>query len=295
MKDCRFSLPMMNRIASGEVHWFPKSNKETDGVMQRIRAEGPLTPSDFDDKPSSKAMWASSSSKMALEQLFIEGELMVPYRRKFQKVYDLRERVLLEGVDTSVPSETELCQHLISSFLRAHGLGQLKEMSYLRKGMGPAMRSTAQQMEEESTIVRLSIAGRDYYCEPELLDTKPLRSSLRILSPFDNAIIQRDRANSMFDFDYQIECYAKKENRNYGYFCLPLLHRNRLIGRLDAKAERKTSVLHLYHLQLEDSVKNVEEATSALKSELIKFASFNGCKQLQLHRFSRPGRKPDWL
>ncbi|MDP6414118.1 MAG: crosslink repair DNA glycosylase YcaQ family protein [Gammaproteobacteria bacterium] len=233
MKDYRFSLPMMNRIASGEVHWFPKSSKETDRVMRRIRAEGPLTPSDFDDKPSSKAMWARSPSKMALEQLFIEGELMVPCRRNFQKVYDLRERVLPEGVDTSVPTETELCQHLISSFLRTHGLGQLKEMRYLRKGMGSTMGSTALQMEEEGTIVQLSIAGRDYYCEPallELLDTKPLRSSLRVLSPFDNAVIQRDRIKRLFNFNYQIECYVKKENRNYGYFCLPLLHRNRLIG-----------------------------------------------------------------
>ena len=81
-------------------------------------------------------MWVRAPSKNALEQLFIEGELMIPYRNNFHKVYDLTERVLPDSVDTSEPTEEELCRHLISSFIRAHGFGQLKEISYLRKGDG---------------------------------------------------------------------------------------------------------------------------------------------------------------
>ncbi|HAD70793.1 MAG TPA: hypothetical protein DCF94_02110, partial [Gammaproteobacteria bacterium] len=100
-----------------------------------------------------------SPSKRALEQLFIEGELMIPYRINFRKVYDLRERVLPTGVDTSVPSEEELCRHLITSFLRAHGLGSIKEMNYLRKGIGPAMRRTAKEMEEDGLVVPIEIKG----------------------------------------------------------------------------------------------------------------------------------------
>ncbi|MBT70700.1 MAG: hypothetical protein CMQ15_01465 [Gammaproteobacteria bacterium] len=297
MRDYRFSLPMMNRIASGEVHWFPKNKKQTEKVLQRIRSEGLLSSSNFDDKKTSNAMWARSPSKAALEQLFIEGELMVPYRNKFQKVYDLRERVLPAGVDTSAPSEEEWCRHLIRSFLRAHGLGQLKEMSYLKKGMGAAMSKTAQQMEEDDLIVKLSVGGRDYYCEPkllELLHTTLPRSSLRILSPFDNAIIQRKRISALFDFDFQIECYVKKENRVYGYFCLPILHRNKLVGRIDAKADKKTGVLHLFHLQLEGAVRDTNVLLTALQGELKRFATFNGCDELQLHRYSGNGRKPTW-
>lgn len=298
MKDYRYSLPMMNRIASGEVHWYRKNKKLSRIVLDRIRAEGPLSPRDFDDKKTSNAMWARSPSKMAFEQLFIEGELMIPYRINFQKFYDLRERVLPASVDTTLPSEIALCRYLITSFLRANGLGQVKHMNYLRKGIGRAMRRVAQQMEEEGLIVSVSIASEDYYCEPallELLDDLRPRSSLRILSPFDNAVIQRKRINALFDFDYQIECYVKKEDRQYGYFCLPLLHRNRLVGRLDAKADRKTAVLHLNHLHIEGSVANPAQLFAALRGELEKFAAFNACSQLRLHRLSGSDSRPDWL
>lgn len=297
MKDYRFSLPMMNRIASGEVHWYRKNKKETKKVLARIREEGPLRSKDFDDKKTSNDMWARSPSKNALEQLFMEGELMVPYRVNFHKVYDLREHVLPDYVDTTIPSQEELSRHLITGFLRAHGLGQPKEISYLRKSVGPAIRLAAKTMEEEGTIVPIKVAGKDYYCEPaslELLNTRLPRSSLKILSPFDNAIIQRKRINELFGFDYQIECYVRKDKRKFGYFCLPILHRNELVGRLDAKADRKTAVLHLLHLQLEDKAKNKSALLKALHPALIKFAAFNECEELQLHRLSGCAESPGW-
>lgn len=152
MRDYRFSLPMMHRIAAGETHWYPKNKKVCKYVLDRIRNEGALAAKDFDDKPTSKAMWARAPSMHALEQLFIEGELMIAYRNNFHKVYDLTERVLPDSAETKVPTEEELCRHLISSFIRAHGFGQLNEMSYLRKGLGPAMRKTALEMIEEGSL-----------------------------------------------------------------------------------------------------------------------------------------------
>ena len=242
-------------------------------------------------------MWARSPSKNALEQLFMEGELMVPHRVNFNKVYDLRERVLPDHVDTTVPDEEELCRHLITGFLRAHGLGQPKEMAYQRRGFGPAITHTAKNMEEEGSIVPLKVADIDYYCEPallELLKTRLPRASLKILSPFDNAIIQRKRINELFGFDFQIECYVPKDKRKFGYFCLPILHRNEFVGRLDAKADRKTGILHLLHLQLEDKTKNKSALLKALGPALKKFASFNECTDLQLHQLSGCKETPGW-
>ena len=208
MKDYRYSLPMMNRIAAGDIHWSPKNSRETRKVLNRIRAEGPLQARDFDDKRPNNKMWSRSPSKRALEQLFIEGELMVPYRVNFQKVYDLRERVLPSDVNTLVPSEEELCRHLITSFLRANGLGSVKEMGYLRKGIGPAMHRTAREMQEDGLLLRTRVGDKDYFSTPSslvLLQEKLPQSSLRILSPFDNAIIQRGRVNDLFDFDLRKE------------------------------------------------------------------------------------------
>lgn len=297
MKDYRFSLPMMNRIASGETHWYPKDSKETKKVLKRIQEEGPLLAKDFDDKKKSKQMWARSPSKIALEQLFMEGELMIPRRINFHKVYDLRERVLPDEIDTRLPSKEELCRHLIDGFLRAHGVAQVNEMSYLRKGLGAGLRRVAEEMEEEKLIVTVDIAGQKYYCTGGALDQlrkNQAPSRLRILSPFDNAIIQRKRVAKLFDFDYQLECYLPKGKRKYGYFCLPILQNNKLIGRVDAKANRSDGVFHVLHLHVEKPLRNSESFFAALRKELSKFAAFDACDKLQLHRVSGVQVKPDW-
>jgi uncharacterized protein YcaQ len=289
MRDYRYSLPMMERIAAGEVHWYRKDKKQTDRVLARIREEGPLMARDFDDKPSSKAMWVRAPSKNALEQLFMEGELMIPYRVNFHKVYDLRERVLPEEVDTRFPEHNELSRHLIVGFLRAHTIGRAKEMTYLRRGMGKSVQNRLLELQEEGEVLEIKVEGERYFMltsQLPLLDQQLPPSGFRILSPFDNAIIQRERTHAFFKFDYQIECYVKKENRRYGYFCLPLMYRNRLVGRLDAKADRVNGALVLLHLHIEKTVGAKQAFYRALFSELNRFASFNECDHLKLEKVS---------
>jgi uncharacterized protein YcaQ len=205
MRDYRYSLPMMERIASGDTHLYPKDPKQVTKVLKRIREEGALSAKDFKDKKTSDAMWARSPSKIALEQLFMEGELMVPRRRNFHKVYDLRERVLPSDIDVSTPTIEELCGHLIESYLRAQGLAQIAELTYLRKGLGKQMSQTVANFVEEGMLQKLEVNGQIYYATPKSLDVinQGLPSpKLRILSPFDNAIIQRKRLVSLFEFDY---------------------------------------------------------------------------------------------
>ncbi len=286
MRDYRYSLPMMQRIASGDTHWYPKDRVQVNKVLQRIREEGPLSAKDFKDKKSSDAMWARSPSKIALEQLFMEGELMVPRRINFHKVYDLRERVLTSDVDVSTPTIEELCGHLIDSYLRAQGLAQIAELTYLRKGLGAQMVQTVANFVEEGVLKELEVNGRIYYATSKSLDliNQKLRSpKLRILSPFDNVVIQRKRLAALFEFDYQIECYVPKAKRKYGYFCLPILKGNRFVARLDAKADRKTGVFHVLNLYLERSVKNREVFLTALRVELERFAKFDGCTAVEIH------------
>lgn len=294
--DFRFSLPMMNRIANGEIHWYKKNNAETKRVLKRIQEEGPLSAKDFDDKKASTDMWSRSPSKQALEQLFMEGKLMIPQRVNFHKVYDLTENVLPEGVSTELPTTEELCRHLISSFLRAHGIGQLSEIAYLRKGLKSAIKLVAAQMEEDGEISKVVVDETDYYCLPSALElaNKTLPSGLvRILSPFDNAVIQRKRLLQLFDYDYQIECYVPKAKRKFGYFCLPILYNSSLVGRIDAKAVRSTGELQLLHLHIEKPVRQLDSFYSKLHKELQRFARFNGCSELTVQKVSGAAA-PQW-
>lgn len=294
--DFRFSLPMMNRIANGENHWYPKNPKETNKVLRRITDEGPLSAKDFTDKKTSDAMWSRSPSKRALEQLFMEGTLMISKRVKFHKVYDLTERVLGNDVDTSEPTAGELCRHLLSRYLQANGLGQLREITYLRKGLNSAMKIVADEMLESGEVVNVMLNDTEYYCMPSALEqteNKLPSGLLRILSPFDNAVIQRKRLLQLFDYDYQIECYVPKAKRRFGYFCLPILYNNSLVARIDAKADRKARELHVFQLHIEKPVRSLDRFYGKLWTELKRFADFNGCDNIVLHEVAGAGR-PDW-
>jgi uncharacterized protein YcaQ len=101
---------------------------------------------------------------------------------------------------------------------------------------------------------------------------------VRILSPFDNAIIQRQRGREIFSYDYQIECYVPRAKREYGYFCLPLMYRDRFVGRIDCKAHRTKNCLELRSLHMEHRV----DATfiDAFCQALASFAAFNGCDRI---------------
>lgn len=135
MSDYRYSLPRKHAIAGGEKHWFDKDSKLTIEVLDRIRAEGPLQARDFEDKSHNNNGWGEwKPAKKALEQLYMEGELMVVKRQRFQKIYDLTERVLPNHIDTSTPSNEEYCQYLITRYLKANGIATPEQITYLLKG-----------------------------------------------------------------------------------------------------------------------------------------------------------------
>ncbi|EMG9114992.1 winged helix DNA-binding domain-containing protein, partial [Acinetobacter baumannii] len=100
---------------------------------------------------------------------------------------------------------------------------------------------------------------------------------LKILSPFDNSLIHRDRLTSLFEFDYRIECYVPAAKRVFGYFCLPILYQNELVGRIDCKAHRTVKELEVISLHLEKTVKDKEHFFFELDQELKRFAAFNQC------------------
>jgi uncharacterized protein YcaQ len=118
------------------------------------------------------------------------------------------------------------------------------------------------------------------YIDPELLESRAPRSvaQVRILSPFDNIVIQRQRGRDIFAFDYQIECYVPKPLRIFGYFCLPIMYRDRLVGRIDCKAHRADSSLEIKSLHIEQKVD--DQFIYRLCQALHSFAEFNGCDRI---------------
>lgn len=298
MRDFRFALPRMEAYARGKSHWFKQDARLMRRVLDRIRAEGPLQARDFEPAPGIRSgPWYDwKPSKRALEQLFMAGKLMVRERRGFQKVYDLTERVLPSGIDVSMPDSRETARHLIGKALQAHGLVTAVEIAYLRRGMLGPVRSALSELAEEGELMPVSGFGdsaRDrYFCRPVDLEeaSKARRVSERVevLSPFDNLVIQRKRLKAFFGFDYQIECYVPAPKRKYGYFCLPLLSGECLVGRVDAKADRAGGVLEIRSLYLEPEgrpARRLRQIPEEFKEALERFAAFNACDAIKA-----PGR-----
>jgi uncharacterized protein YcaQ len=290
MSDYRFALPRMATM-NGERNWFKLSDRKlTDSILRRIETEGPLRARDFaDTREVNNGWWDWKPAKQALEQLFMRGELMVSGREGFQKVYDLSERVLPDWVDRSMPSLDDYASHLIDTTLRAHGFASLVSMTYLRKGkqLRDAVKQQLQQRLATNLLTTVDLGDNNpLYIDPELLESRAPRSNaqVRILSPFDNAVIQRQRGREIFAFDYQIECYVPAPLRQFGYFCLPIMYRDRLVGRIDCKAHRNDNLLEIRSLYIEHKVGAdfIELLCQALRS----FATFNNCTRLQVQSAS---------
>lgn len=296
MRDFRFSLFRKQAIASGEQeHWYERDERLMKSVLKRIADEGPLMAKDFEHTGKKTGEWKSKPAKKALENLFMQGDLMASRRVNFHKVYDLTERVLPEGTDTTVPTPDEHTRFLINRYLRANGLGQPAEIAYLLTGTKQIVSATLQDMVSAGGLREIHVGSEKYYALPTSLELlgKPLaRSRLKILSPFDNLVIQRKRMQALFGFDYLIECYLPAAKRRYGYFSLPILWDGKLAARMDCKAERKESRLHLHHLAMEPWLVKIDAFFLALRKELKTFLAFNHCNHLRLHRTSPANIKP---
>ncbi|MBN2086216.1 MAG: YcaQ family DNA glycosylase [Anaerolineales bacterium] len=308
MADYRFFLYKMKQFRDPAHPWLKyhatPGELPLKSVLERIRAEGPLTARDFirpDDRKRGP-WWDWGPAKSALELLFWRGELMISERRNFQKVYDLSERVLPRGIDTSVPTDREMAEHLVRQALAAMGVARVKELfaflqstsvrdSKFRAVSWDRMTRTIDEMAEAKTIIPAVVQGdteESYFllggaanADPDIPKSK---KTVRFLSPFDNLIIQRDRTRRMFDFTYTLECYLPASKRVHGYFVLPLLYGDSFAGRIDPQADRKTGTMILHSAALEKEFKPSEAFYGKLSDAIAGFAEFNGCRRVVIEK-----------
>ncbi|MGB1236882.1 MAG: winged helix-turn-helix domain-containing protein [Pseudomonadales bacterium] len=291
MRDFRFTLPRKHAFKAGQGHWFERDPQVLRYVRDCIAERGPMMAKDFKDvRAKSTGWWDWQPSKRALEQLYMQGELMVVARRGFHKVYDLTERVLPENVETTVPTTLEYSRYLINGYLRAQGVALSKDFGYLLKNIKPQLRQGLLSMLESGEVVQVKVAGERYYARASIeaqLHGIGSTMPLKILSPFDNLVIQRERLSRLFDYDYQLECYTPHHKRRYGYFCMPLLAGTSFIGCVDLKVERTRELLVLKHLVVE--CKELGAFCAKFAAILPQFMHFQGARFLIVQRITYMG------
>lgn len=286
MKDYRYALPAMMSVRKGESRYFNRGDQHLmNEILARVRAEGKIRLRDIDknNKKSLGNWWNTGPGRRAFEQLYMQGDLMICERNGMEKVFDLTERCLPENIDLSMPTLYEYAQYLFNNTLRAHGAFTWKQLVHLKKNdLKEIMRIVLKEQIDAGVVSAIKLEnGQTLYVDVAAMELKVSTDfGLKILSPFDNSLIHRDRLASLFEFDYRIECYVPAAKRVYGYFCLPILYQDELVGRVDCKAHRSIKELEVISLHLEKTVKNKELFLFELERELKRFADFNQCSTI---------------
>jgi len=241
-------------------------------VLDRIRDEGPLSASDFER--SRAGWWEWSESKRMLEWLFWAGHITTSTRRRsFERVYDLTERVVPRKIlDLPTPDEDDAQRQLVELSARALGVATTLELrDYFRLRLEDARRAIS-SLVEEGTLLPVKVPGW-----PAAFLHKDARRPRRVdaralLAPFDPLVWERARTERLFGFRYRIEIYTPAEKRQYGYYVLPFLLGDRLVGRVDVKADRGGSNLLVHAVHLEAGAP--AETMAELRSELELLAGW---------------------
>lgn len=286
MKDYRYALPAMMSVRKGESRYFNRGDQQLmNEILARVRAEGKIRLRDIDknNKKSLGNWWNTGPGRRAFEQLYMQGDLMICERNGMEKVFDLTERCLPGNIDLSMPTLYEYAQYLFNNTLRAHGAFTWKQLVHLKKNdLKETMRVVLKEQIDAGVVSVIKLEnGQTLYVDVAAMEQKVSTDfGLKILSPFDNSLIHRDRLAFLFEFDYRIECYVPAAKRVYGYFCLPILYQDELVGRVDCKAHRSIKELEVISLHLEKTIKNKELFFFELEQELKRFAAFNQCSTI---------------
>jgi uncharacterized protein YcaQ len=247
--------PHCRRTMEGGAHWRYHEQAMLDNgdlvepILERIRAEGPLGSRDFEGAGDGSSMWNWKPAKAVLEALWDRGVLAVAERQAFQRRYDLAERVIPRALlEAPVPEEDETLRTLALLAVRARGaLTEPAIREHWRlKGGRARLHHHVLALVDEGLLreVHSDDGGPPFYVDAEQeLDGAPAPPVL--LCPFDNLVWDRPLLERLFGFHHTIEVYKREHERVYGYYVLPLLAGDRIVGRADLKADRAEGVLHV--------------------------------------------------
>jgi uncharacterized protein YcaQ len=282
------------RVEARFKRWFGDSFAlELERLLERIRTEGAIRARDLEVERArpSGGWWDWHAGKTALEYLWRTGQLAIAHRDGFQKVYDLPERVIPEAARRHRPSEAELIDWACRAALHRLGVASPGELArfFGLVSMEEARGWCARHLGSTALTVTLGSANgappRKLFARPDieelLRDLPEPRARLRILNPFDPLLRDRQRLARLFGFDYRIEVFVPEARRRYGYYVFPLLEGERLIGRIDIKADRRRAALDVKALWLEPGLRLTRGRQRRLEAELDRVRRFVGADTVQ--------------
>ncbi|RUV93147.1 winged helix-turn-helix domain-containing protein [Mesorhizobium sp. M1A.F.Ca.IN.022.07.1.1] len=278
----------MQRAEKGEemylglAKWGRERKAMIEEIYGQVAERGPIAASDIEGHKGNGGWWGWSEAKHAFEWLFWAGRITTAYRRGFERYYDLPERVLPQAIlDLPVPSVEDAHRELLRISARAHGIATYGDLrDYFRLAPGDT-RARIEELVEMGELLPVKVEGWD---KPAYLhkDARfPRRIEARaLLAPFDPVVFERTRTEKLFGFRYRIEIYTPAEKRQYGYYVLPFLLGDRIVARVDLRADRPAGVLRVHAAFAEAGAP--AETAAQLFDELKQMQAWLGLETIEV-------------
>ena len=283
----------MNAARTGKVtHWgltsFYEENKAfVKRTLKHVATNGPTTSRELSTRTEKKGTWWDwDEAKVALEYLFLTGQLMSRGRgADFARIYDTPERVLPQRVfDAATPSEHDARKQLLVRSAIAQGVATESDLADYYRQKPAAVKLLIAELVEEGELRAVAVDGwtENAFVHRNAKLPKQLHASA-LLSPFDSLVWCRPRNERLFNFHYRIEIYTPKEKRKFGYYVLPFMMNGEMVGRVDLKADRASGVLQAHSVHTEKGVKR-SSINDALNAELRAMATWLQLDRVQIGR-----------
>jgi uncharacterized protein len=277
------------RAYMDRANWF-KGLPDAAGraeIRDRIAKEGALSTHAFGTKiMGEREMWTRPPHKLALDYMWYGGELATCHRVNFIKFYDLAERVFPTDLRAARLSDGQQIDWLCHAALNRMSFGSLGD---IQRFWDAVDRDEVRLWAEAAALVPVEIetaegtwvsAVAPADIEARLERLMPPTSRLRILNPFDPMIRDRSRLNRLFGFEYRVEMFVPAAKRIWGYYVFPILEGDRLVGRIEMKADRKKSTLSVLNFWPEPGVKWPQARARKLEAEIARMARFVGVTRI---------------
>jgi uncharacterized protein len=284
---------------SGASVWLAENAVLHAHILAELAAHGPLGSSAFEDR--SQTAWYSSgwtsgrTVSQMLQALWVRGEILVSARKGATRLWDLAERVVPPGIEREPMPVRDATRLAATRSLRALGVARMSHIrQHFVRGRYPDLPAVLGEMHNEGVIHRIQImedgnAWPDtWYIHADdlgLLDaieSGAWQPRTVLLSPFDNLICDRARTEQMFGFAFRTQIYVPKTTRAYGYYLMPILYGDRLIGRIDPRLDRKAQRLIINAIHYEPGIKATKPIQNAVAAIIADLATFVGAKDIAL-------------
>lgn len=270
-----------SRAAADPSAWHHTNSHMIDWLRAELADKGPLRASEIqhDANKRSGPWWGWSDVKIGLETMFRWGDVTAAPRQRFERVYALPEQVLPPDVLGASIDRSAATRELVRRSAVAHGIGTAKDLGDYYRLKSADTAAALRDLEDSGDVIPVTVPGWDSPAWLHRDAHKPRRIAAdALLSPFDPVVWERARALRMFDFHYRIEIYTPEAKRVYGYYVLPVLQDDRIVGRVDLKNDRQNGVLRVRTAWREPSA--TADTAARLAALLRRTATWQGLDEI---------------